>query len=421
MRHNRTARAMGGLLLVAMILPAAAAPPGDGADPYFGDGGTSAFYRWDKPIAKPGTILRREAVGAGFYADHAATAERILYGSTDGRFGRGVVAASGLLYLPKGEPPPGGWPLMVWSHGTFGVADVCAPSWKKPTERDGTLTDEWVKQGFAVVAPDYQGLGTRGVHPYLQRKPEGYSVLDAARAALTAYPGRIANRVILTGQSQGSGAVLNASTLAAGYAPDLHLLGTIATALSWRADPVGSAAADGNTADASRYAVMRMMGGGLKPGSPSPERLLSARGKRLREAAATSCSRDLVPVLEQAGIDGPNAFTVPPARLGALLGSLALAHHKLPMPIMIATGRADAVIAPGAQYRAVQAMCRYGSRITWFQYDGVGHSATSNFALKDAVPYARALLAGRLPASSCGRLTPPGPLQAMDKSVPFNI
>jgi pimeloyl-ACP methyl ester carboxylesterase len=420
MAMNRTL----GLLCGALLMlgnGVQTATPQPGLDRFFGDGGTSDFYRWQGPaLRKPGVMLRQEPVGEGFYADNASLAHRILYSSTDGRFGRGVVEASGLLYLPKGSVPKGGWPLVVWGHGTFGIADICAPSWKKPTPRDGNYADAWLKAGFAVVAPDYQGLGTPGVHPYLQREAEGYSVLDAARAALAAYPGQISNRVILTGQSQGSGAVLNATAVWPGYASDVHLLGTVATALVWRAADAPEPDRDVMASDAARYAVMRLMSGGFRPGSPAPDAILSEKGKALAAAAATGCSRDLVPVLQREGIDGPNAFAVPPAKVAAMLGSVEIPRRKLDVPLLIATGRADALIPPSAQYAAVTAMCRVGNRVVWNSYAGVGHSGTSNYALKDAIPFARALLAGQKVQSNCSAINAPPPLEKMDPAIPFN-
>lgn len=407
-------------LSLAALGPAAASAPRDGVDPYFGDGGTSDFYRWSAALARPGLMLRQEPVGEGFYVDNASIARRILYSSTDGRFGRGVVEASGLLYLPKGTPPEGGWPLLVWGHGTFGIADVCAPSWKKPTPRDGTYVDAWLRQGYAVVAPDYQGLGTPGVHPYLQRKPEGYSVLDAARAAIAAYPAQVANRVILAGQSQGAGAVLNATAVANEYAPDVRLLGTIATALVWRAsdepDPSGDVLGD----DAPRYLVMRMMGGGLKPDSPPPDRILTAKGGLLRDAAATSCSRDLIPVAQSNNITGSNAFIPSPTAMAAMLGSLAAPRRRLPVPIFIATGLADGVIPADGQYRAVRALCRASNRVVWRKYAGITHSGTSNYALRDAIPFAAELLRGGRPDNDCKDLQAPGPLEPPARDIPFN-
>jgi hypothetical protein len=36
--------------------------------------------------------------------------------------------ATALLFTPKTVPPAKGWPIVVWAHGTTGVADICAPS-----------------------------------------------------------------------------------------------------------------------------------------------------------------------------------------------------------------------------------------------------------------------------------------------------
>lgn len=407
------------LTLGAAALASAALAAGGDTDPFFGDGGVSDFYRWDGKLNQPGQILRREPLGEGFYADHASSAERILYSSTDGRFGRGVVEASGMLYLPKGKAPKGGWPLVVWGHGTMGIADVCAPSWKKPTPRDGTYVDAWLQAGFAVVAPDYQGLGTRGVHTYVQRKGEGYSVLDAARAALRATPGVIANRVILTGQSQGSGAVLNATYLQPTYAPDVKLLGTVATALVWRAENRADPASDVTGADPARYYIMRMYGGGLFPGSPLPDTLLTEKGKLLREAARKGCSRDIVPVARDNGVTGENAFTRPPQDMARFMDITAVPAKPMHVPLLIATGLADATIPTPTQYAAVQAMCSKGNPVIWRKYNGVTHSGTSNYALRDAIPFARDLLAGKHPASNCGSITPPGPIQPSDETIPF--
>jgi aryl-alcohol dehydrogenase-like predicted oxidoreductase len=65
--------------------------------------------------------------------------------------------------------------LPAWAHGTIGTADVCAPSWAGRSERDITYLNHWLDQGYAVLASDYQGLGTPGGHPYLTTRPEAYS------------------------------------------------------------------------------------------------------------------------------------------------------------------------------------------------------------------------------------------------------
>ena len=112
----------------------------------------------------------------------ASRGERILYSSTNGLNDKDRVSVSGALFWPKGDAPAGGWPIVAWAHGTVGTADKCAPSFAGRSDRDIQYLNSWLKAGFAVVATDYQGLGTAGGHPYLAAKPEGYSVLDSVRA-----------------------------------------------------------------------------------------------------------------------------------------------------------------------------------------------------------------------------------------------
>jgi hypothetical protein len=156
-------------LLVVMVLAelpgraaASALPVGQQA----GDQYLSPFYSWTQALpAKPGEMLREEPMLSQIEIANAGLAQRILYTSTDLRWRAGIVPVSGTFYLPKGEPPAGGWPLVAWAHGTLGVSDRCAPSWTGHKARDATYIDRWLENGFAVVATDYQGLGGPGPHP----------------------------------------------------------------------------------------------------------------------------------------------------------------------------------------------------------------------------------------------------------------
>src|SRR4051794_14888611 len=125
-----------------------------------GDLDLSPFYRWSEILPEsPGVMLRKEPIPVQPEIASAGLAERILYTSTDLRWHAGIVPVSGTLYLPKGEQPAGGWPLVSWAHGTLGVSDACAPSWTGHKPRDATYIQRWLENGFAVVATDYQGLG----------------------------------------------------------------------------------------------------------------------------------------------------------------------------------------------------------------------------------------------------------------------
>ena len=96
----------------------------------------------------------------------------VLYRSTSAK--GEPVAVSGVVSLPSGTPPDGGWPVISWGHGTTGMADDCAPSRSLVDQQTGIYTAamdqttaDLVGEGYAVVRTDYEGLGTPGPHPYL--------------------------------------------------------------------------------------------------------------------------------------------------------------------------------------------------------------------------------------------------------------
>ena len=64
------------------------------------------------------------------------------------------------------------------------------------------LLDGFVKNGYAVVASDYAGLGISGFHPFLQGVPTGRNALDILRAARALEP-NIGTRYAAMGHSQG--------------------------------------------------------------------------------------------------------------------------------------------------------------------------------------------------------------------------
>ncbi|WP_433661618.1 lipase family protein [Nocardia sp. CA-128927] len=144
--------------------------------------------------------------------------------------------ASGALFIPNGTPPPGGWPVIAFDHGTTGLGRGCggesdpstAPNSHWHTEEDGIM-QHLIEQGFAVVAPDYLGLGLfdTGPHPYLELQTEATATIDLLRAARSAHP-ELSRTWAALGPSQGGHAALGTGYLQASYAPDLDYRGTVA-------------------------------------------------------------------------------------------------------------------------------------------------------------------------------------------------
>lgn len=127
------------------------------------------------------------------------------------------VQATSLVITPKTAAPVEGWPIVVWAHGTTGVADQCAPSRSKlKVEIEGMIT-QLLSAGYVVVAPDYEGLGEPSgneFHPFLNLKSEAYSITDAVVAARHYLGVKVSNQWMAVGHSQGGHAALGAAQYA---------------------------------------------------------------------------------------------------------------------------------------------------------------------------------------------------------------
>ncbi len=142
--------------------------------------------------------------------------------------------ATARLYLPDTLHPDAPLPILVSTHGTLGLADRCAAS---HFERiSDYLTLPFVGQGFAVIAPDYAGLGGEGTQGYGVTADTAHSVIDAARATRKAVTvGSLVPGMIVAGHSQGGGAALSAQAFGSIYG-DGDVLGAIAFAPGWPHD-----------------------------------------------------------------------------------------------------------------------------------------------------------------------------------------
>jgi pimeloyl-ACP methyl ester carboxylesterase len=105
--------------------------------------------------------------------------------------------------------------VISWAHGTSGLGDSCAPSVVGPAlpARDRPYLANWMREGYAIVASDYAGLGTPGLMAYLHGRSEAHNVVDIVKAG-RAYARRLsptrrlARKWVVIGQSQGAGAAI---------------------------------------------------------------------------------------------------------------------------------------------------------------------------------------------------------------------
>ena len=375
-----------------------------------GDGGVPAFYTWQASVpAKPGQLLRTEALTPRQSLSEAGRSIRILYSSTDGIDNRTPIVVSGALFLPKGTPPRGGWPLMAWAHGTVGSADVCAPSFAGRSERDTRYLNRWLSLGYAIVATDYQGLGTPGIHPYGLTRPLAYDILDSIRAVQHG-DFALSSAAVVFGQSQGGRAAFAAAVYAKDYAPELDIVGVVATGTPYAA--VHEHAADADRADAHKsvvptfaYDVLRLGTAQRLDQSFVPGDYLTDQALPVFELSQRACLRPI----EQRIVEDRLTFNTsfkrsPKAVFTAINREAAYPTLKSDIPIFMGTGGKDHDVFVPAQAALVADACKAGDRIEWHLYPALDHSGTVNGSLPDSTQFVAKAFSGAHIDGNCTSL-----------------
>lgn len=409
-------------LLVAAAQPPA--PQGNGA----GDGGTGSFYQASVAVGPAGRLIRSEPLSPALAPKAAGRSVRILYTSTNGFGGRRPIATSGAIYLPPGEPPAGGWPVIAWAHGTTGIADICAPSFAGVSAEDDLYLGGWLQHGYAIVATDYQGLGTPGPHPYMAARAAAYSVLDAVRASRQADV-HLGSRTIVVGQSQGAHAALATGLYQPGYAPDVPLAGIVATGTPGEAgfSPKGAIASGIPPIDPSTprgvvrglpmdrfdpWAIIYLYyfaSYGLAEPGYRPETYLTPRGMDLLNAMAHACNAPQLAAFFREKPPLSAIFRIDPtAHEARFVRERRYPRPRFAMPLFMGIGLADAYTAPELQYDVAKAACHAGSAVTVRFYPGRSHSGTVLPSQGDSLPWVAARFAGKTLADDCTRLEWPG-------------
>lgn len=373
----------------------------------------ASFYDWQgEAKAIPGTLLRSEDLPAEFALADAARSLRVLYSSTNGVDGRSTVIVSGALFIPKGKPPGGGWPMITWAHGTTGIADICAPSRMPRSKRDAAYLGAWLRAGYAVAASDYQGLGTPGIHPYSNYRAASYSVLDIARAAAqSGYP--VEKRgTLVVGQSQGAGAAVAAGGYAPGYAPELAISGVVATGLPNLSREAILSGLAWSATDAMVTGAYAMIGYELSHvhSDIKTQDIFTPAGMPLAAMVGTACLGDLMQEAASHQLDPVKTFK--PGMLERLWNTdidlRAFPSERLSMPLFVGIGLADTAALPATTLKLVEQMCSAGSTVSVRAYSDKDHSGVVTSAIPDALAFAAQARKGRAEGDFCSPV-PPGP------------
>jgi len=367
-------------------------------------GSLASFYRPPSPLphAPAGSVIRSQSFTPDPGLPAGTRSYRVLFHTTSGS--GGDLAESGMVVVPGGTPPPGGFPIVSWAHGTTGVASGCAPS----AEGTSTLPDlaGLIADREIVVAADYRGLGAPGAHPYLVGTSEAEDVLDGARAARALVGQAASNAVVVLGFSQGGQAALFAGEIAQAYAPELFVAGVAAVA------PVTSVLELAPTGDGpppsgqSAFTAMALYAWARHYGTFPLRKVLTPAGLAGISAVSSSCV-DAVASLYDAV--SPDRFFLPgwqdqPAVRAANRANLP-GGSPTSAPILVIQGTADEVVPSGTTTNFVdQRLCRsqYDS-VDYVTEAGVGHAQALDQSDPVINRWVRARFSGGSNLDSCTR------------------
>jgi hypothetical protein len=324
---------------------------------------------------------------------------------------------TGMVAAPIGPPPQGPRPVLAWTHGTWGVARQCAPSLSpsffdstpgtSPTFFTATPALDAVANGYVVVAPDYPGLGSAGVHPYLGGVPAARSTLDAIRAAREITGAGAGTRYAIWGASQGGHAALWTAELAPSYAPELQLVGVAAAApptdlaanLRAGSDPTIRAFLTAFTA----YSWSGYYGAPLSSlGKPQTQMIITslAQNNCVGIDSKPKMGEMIGMVMLKNQLAGVDLGSIQPWARIAQENSLNPRAIKVPM--LVAQNPNDVIVSPAVTRTYAREACAAGKTVKWIDIVGKGHPTSAQDSSAATLQWIGDRFAGRPAPNDCG-------------------
>ncbi|MFM1724078.1 lipase family protein [Rhodococcus sp. PAM 2766] len=288
--------------------------------------------------------------------------QKILYRSTSGIDGRGT-EVSGTVFVPPGQAPSGGWPVVTVGHPTTGLLDECAPSRHADLLGSDGLVRDLLARGFVVAVTDYEGLGTDGPHPYLEPITAAYNVIDAVRAARNLVPDA-STRWAAIGVSQGGQASWAAAERAGEYGDGLDFVG--AASLSPPADLSPIVSGGTPNLDVPQQIFLPMLLDGLSVSHPDLDAGAYIRGPLadnrdvIRSCTGALASRKLSVALNLTPADTLPRSDGDVARMHEWLTADALPQQPATGPLLVVVAGRDNLIRPDWTTAAVGRACGQG-------------------------------------------------------------
>jgi hypothetical protein len=342
------------------------------------------------PAGKPGELIRSEPFGE-YDLPYGSSAVRILYHSRSPS-GKDV-AVSGVVLVPDGAPPAGGWPVIAWAHDFIGSARQCAPSLRRNLN-EGPLLSMYIGLGYAVVASDYAGLGTNSPNAALDMRSNALDVIYSVSAARAALP-QLGTKWVAAGYSQGGLAAVGVAE-AGSRVGDPNYLGAIAISGVAEAQEIFERLAQGPA-----HRTLVFLAQGIKTVFPEfrVEEMLTDKAIPLYQHISHACEAGLEPEL------AANEMLKPGWENNRYVKEFFTRNMpgRKPVygPLLLISGEADPEVPSAITATVVARLCKQKERVLFVKYPGLDASAVLKESVSEQISWIRARFAGLPAPSNC--------------------
>lgn len=337
--------------------------------------------------SKPGDLLKFQPLNAsslsvinGFSAYRFQYTSRSLNGS--------AVPATGFIGIPYVSAQQGGkYPVIAYAHGAIGIYAGCPPSTTAKLY-DYYTWSMLAQNGYAIVAPDYAGLGNNYIdHEFTTFSAHANDIYYGMVAARKAFPNAFTETWASVGHSQGGGSVWKLSEsalLKSGKAG--KYVGTVAIAPASRIYDLLLLAAEKILPRPDYYTyyityIFLWMSTALKRAIPSADLQSVFAEKLLQRAHIADLTQSCNDGALSLGLGlSPDEIITSTAALRDSTDlqtwqniSAPAMGNKTEQPLLIVQGLADTTILPEATVNSFHDTCKYGSKAHLSLYPGIDH------------------------------------------------
>ncbi|MFN8226814.1 MAG: alpha/beta hydrolase-fold protein [Mycobacterium sp.] len=277
---------------------------------------------------------------------------------------------TGSVFVPRGNAPAGGFPVVALAPRSVGTTPECAASLSPDLLGNSAAARALLDAGYVVFVPDYQGLGQTGdkagYHPYLDSTTAGYVLIDGVRATKALVPVPTSNSWAALGSVEGGQAAWAANELVEDYGSGLDLIATASLSPAADFEGLADAAAAGALTAEQKLMYVRFLAA-LKNehrydlelddyrrgvAQQNWDALLACRGADALALAAQIPPQDLQPV------DAPALD-----RLRGYLQKTTLPQGPTSAPMYVIYGGRDPATPAAWTDRALTRACQMGDSI----------------------------------------------------------